>query len=222
MYSDGLSCMNIKFYNTSLSFQLYPYNGKDQNGRPIYNTQNGQQTTVNVEGAATLYTFAKDIIDGKIQEGMVTIPCLGASVSLERKLGQSGPETIFTIMKNNTSIPFRFTTIQAQVKDINGTVITKNIEAGLGAFAYTIFGYLDGVNAERHLNKLTEEYAKAQESNVNNINPPQPQQPPMQQNNTYRPQNNNYRKQYNNGGNNYRPKNNWNNNQRFDSYQVQQ
>ena len=156
MYSDNMSCMNIKFYNTSLSFQLYPFLSKDQNGRSQYDVQNGQQTTVNFEGAAALYDFAMGVINGDISEGSLTVPCISASLSMERKLTPNGPETLFSITKNNVTIPFRFATIPAQIKDSNGVVKTKVIESGLGAFAYTIFGYLDGINAERHLNKLTE------------------------------------------------------------------
>ena len=64
-YSEGMSYLNMKFYNTNLSFQFYPFTGKDQNGRSTYDTKNGETTTVNFEGAFTLWKAAKDIIDGK-------------------------------------------------------------------------------------------------------------------------------------------------------------
>ena len=214
MYSKGMSCMNIKFYNTALAFQLYPYTGKDQNNRDQYDTRNGQLTTVNYEGAYALYQASKDIIDGKVKETNLSVPCNGASLILERKLGMNGQmETIFTITKNNVSIPFKFQTIQQQVKD-GGMINTSTIECGLGVFMKTIEGYLNGINADRHLDKLTEDYAKTNS---------QQQQNPQQQNggnNNYR-NNNNYRRN-NNYNNNRRPNNNWNQqpSQNFDSYTI--
>ena len=216
MYSDGMSYMNIKFYNTSLSFQLYPFTGKDQNGTSNYDTRNGQQTTVNFEGAYALYRVANDIIQNKVQQTSVSIPCNGASLLLERKLGMNGQmETVFSITKNNMTIPFRFNTITQQINQ-NGQIQTQTIEVGLGAFAKTIEGYLTGINADRHLDKLTEDFAKLQEANAQ-------QQP--QQNNQQRPQyNNNNRKRYNNnygGNNNYqRPQQSYNQ-QSFSDYQIQ-
>ena len=43
-----------------------------------------------------------------------------------------------------------------------GQVITNDeiIEAGLGVFLKTVEGYLTGINADRHLDKLTEDFAK--------------------------------------------------------------
>lgn len=213
MYSEGMSCMNIKFYNTSLSFQLYPFTGKDQNNRDQYDTRNGQLTTVNYEGAYALYQAAKDIIDGKVKETNLAVPCNGASLILERKLGMNGQmETIFTITKNNVSIPFKFQTIQQQVKD-SGVINSSVIECGLGAFMKTLEGYLTGINAERHLNKLTDDYAKNHQQN-------NPQQPNNGNNNNYR--NNNYRKSNNNYNNNRRPNNNWNQQpaQNFNNYTI--
>ena len=192
MYSENMSCMTIKFYNTNLSFSLYPFTGKNQQGRSTYDMKNGQQTTVNYEGAYALYQAAKDIIDGKVQQTSLAVPCNGASLTLERKLGMNGQmETVFSISKNNVTIPFKFNTIQQQV-NINGQVQTNIIEIGLGAFLKTIDGYLTGINADRHLNKLTEDYAKLQERNE------QPQAQNQGQNNGGG--NNNYRprKQYNN------------------------
>lgn len=191
-YSEGMSYLNIKFYNTNLSFQFYPFTGKDQNGRSTYDTKHGETTTVNFEGAYTLWQAAKDIIDGKVKETNLPIPCAsGASLTLERRLGADGQyETIFSISKNNRTIPFKFNVMQQQVKE-NNQVITKIIESGLGAVMKTIEGYLTGINSDRHLDKLTDDFAKIQENrnNGNNYNG---------QNSYKKPVNNNYRKNYNN------------------------
>lgn len=216
MYSDGMSYMNIKFYNTNLSFQLYPYTGKDQNGRSKYDMHNGQQTTVNFEGAYALYRVGNDIIQNKVQQTSVSVPCNGASLLLERKLGMNGQmETVFSITKNNMTIPFRFNTIQQQINQ-NGQIQSQTIEVGLGAFVKTIEGYLTGINADRHLDKLTDDFAKMQESNT--------QQPQQQNNNNQRPQYNNNRKRYNNyNNNNYQrpPQQQQYNQQSFSDYQIQ-
>lgn len=222
MYSDGMSSMNIKFYNTSLSFNLYPFVGQDQNGIPRYDTKNGQQTTVNFEGAYALYRVANDIIQNKVQQTSVSVPCNGAILLLERKLGMGGKmETVFSISKNNVTIPFKFKTIPQNI-NTNGQIQTQEIEVGLGAFAKTIEGYLTGINAERHLNKLTDDYAKLQQGTTQQA----PQQQPQQQ--EQRPQynknyNNNNKRRYQNnfGNNNYQqPQQNYSN-QSFGNYQIQ-
>ena len=206
MYSDGMSYMNIKFYNTSLSFQLYPFTGKDQNGRDRYDMNNGQITTVNYEGVYALFQTAKDIIDGRTKECNLSVPCNGASLTLERKLGMNGQmETVFSITKNNMTIPFKFQTIQQQIKD-GGDISTNTIESGLGAFMKTLEGYLTGINAERHLNKLTDDYAA--------LHP---------QNNNQQQGNNNYQRRNNyNRNNNYQQNRQWNNQpaQNFSDYVV--
>lgn len=196
-YSDEMSYLNIKFYNTNLSFQFYPFTGKDQNGRSMYDTNNGETTTVNFEGAYTLWQAAKDIIDGKVTETDLPIPCAsGAELKLERNMGQNGQyETIFSISKNNRTIPFKFNIMLQQVKE-NNQIVTKVIESGLGAVMKTIEGYLTGINSDRHLDKLTEDFAKLQESRNNNNNGYNGQ------NNYKKPaNNNNYRKNYNNNNN---------------------
>jgi hypothetical protein len=202
-YSEGISYLNISFFNTNLSFKFYPFTGKDENGKSNYDMKACQATTVNFEGAYSLYKVAEDIINGKVNATNLPIPCAGgASLTLERKLAQDGKmETLFTINKNGISIPFKFQTINQQVNE-NGTIVTKTIESGLGAFMKTIDGYLTGINAERHLNKLTDDYvASLNQNNDSNAN------------NNYNSNNgnknyNNYKKQYN-GYNNKRYNNNY-------------
>lgn len=228
LYSDGISYMNIKFYNTNLSFCLYPFLEKDNVGMSKYDLKNGQQTTVNFEGAYTLYQAAKDIVDGKVQELNQVIPCYGATIILERKPNTTGVmETIFSINKNNITIPFKFQTVERQVKNSAGQTLTEIIESGLGAFMETLKGYLNGINADRHLDKLTEDFAKTQQNNQQqgNFN---------NSNNNYR--NNGYKKPFNNGGGYKKPYNGgynqqggqqsgWNNNppkqQDMSSYNIQ-
>lgn len=194
MYSDSISYLNISFFNTNLSFRFYPFLSKDNLGKSRYDTNHGQNTTVNYEGAYALYQMSKDIIEGKIQEANLVIPCAaGASLTFERKMGSSGQlETWISISKNNVMIPFKFQTILQQVKE-NGQQVTRTIEVGLGVFMKTIDGYLTGINADRHLDKLTDDYIKSQEENNQQGNNNR-----GYQNNNFR--NNGYKKSYNNGG----------------------
>lgn len=183
LYSEEMSYMNIKFYNTSLSFQLYPFLEKGQDGRSKYDMKNGQQTTVSFEGAFALYQAAKDIIDGKINEMSIQIECLEATIKLERKPAPDGHmETIFILSKKNADIPFKFKTQTIQVRE-NGQLVTKQLETQLGAFMKTIEGYLNGINADRHLDKLTADYTNAAEQRKQMKNPMQGQYQPTQ----YRP-----------------------------------
>lgn len=201
-YSDDMSYMNVSFFNTNLSLKLYPFLSKDNLGKSTYDMKNGQVTTIDYEGAAALYKVADDIIEGKISEVSLPIPCAsGATIEIERKLSSNGiMETYLNLTKNNIKISFRFKTRIMQVKE-NGQIVQKTIESGLEAFKKTLEGYLTGINADRHLNKLTDDFIKAQESNGGQQN--------NNGNNNYR--NNNYRKPYN-GNNGYRKPYNNNNN----------
>ncbi|MCM1218418.1 MAG: hypothetical protein NC548_28355 [Lachnospiraceae bacterium] len=184
LYSDA-SYLNIKFYNANLSFSFSPFQSKNANGLNVYDMKNNQLTTVNYEGAYALYEVCKDILEEKTQSVHLEIPCSGnAILILERKAGQNGQmETTFSISKNNVTIPFVFaTTIKQEI--VNGQQTTKVIETGLGVFKMTIEGYLTGINADRHLDKLTDDFAKSQGG-----------QGQQGQQNGFRP-NNGYRKQY--------------------------
>lgn len=207
-YSDGMCYLNTKFYNVKLSFQFYPFLKKDETGKSSYDMNNSQTTTIDFEGAAALYDTINKIISGKITECNLVIPCNGASLELSRTLGAMGTyDTIFKIKKNNTEIPFKFKVDVITVKE-NGQPVTRNIESGLIAFNKTIEGYLTGINSDRHLDKLTDEFAalKNKENNQNNGNN-------GWKNNNQNGNYNNNRRPYNgNGGNR-----NYNNNRRYNN-----
>ena len=202
LYSEGYSCLNMKFFNMNLLLQWYPFTGKDSSGRSQYDTKGGQQTTVNIEGAYALYHVANDILDGKVEETNISIPCLSASITMDRKRAMDGQmETIISITKNGATIPFKFQTIPQQFRDSSGQIQTKFIEVGLGAFMKTLEGYLTGINAGRHLDKLTEDYIRMQDQNGGSQNSNQP----PKNNNKYR---NNYNNNRSNNGYQQRPYNN--------------
>lgn len=224
MYSEGISYLNIKFFNTNLSFQFSRFLSKDATGRSTYDQQNALMTTVNWDGAFSLYKMAHEIINGKEAANgtLLNISCAGgASLILDRKMGQNGQmETLFIISKNNASIPFKFATQQVQVKE-NGQMVTKIIESGLGTFLKTLDGYLTGINAERHLNKMTEDFAKSQQGQQG-----QTGNNPFQTGSGYQNKggNNNYKKPWNNNKKPYNNNNNYGNqgNQQQASWENQQ
>lgn len=222
MYSEGMSYMNIKFFNTNLCFQLYPFTGRDNTGRSSYDMKNGLSTTVNFEGAYSLWQIADTIISGRIKEINHTISCAaGANLTIQCNTAPNGePEVIFSINKNNVMIPFKFAVIAQNIKNGNGQNEIYYIHAGLGAFMDTVKGYLNGINADRHLDKLTDDYVKAIQAN----DPQQSAQQSTQQNNNQQGyKNNNFRGNYNNNGNykkgynnnNYKRPYNGNNNNNF-------
>lgn len=213
LYSEGFSYLNVSFFNINLSFKFHKYLSKDNMGKNIYDLKNGLNTTVNYEGAAALFAISKDILDNKIQECTLPIPCASAELLFERKPGPNGMETWFSITKNGVTVPFKFNTMIVKVKE-NGQERDKIVETGLIVFNAIVDAYLDGINADRHLDKLTEDYAKLMESNNGQ--------------NGYR-NNGNYKKPYN-GNNNYNKDNyrnkfnqnqNWNpQSQNMSSYQL--
>ena len=153
------SCLTMKFYNTNLSFHFHPALPPYPDGRHKYDTNNSQITSVNTEGAFALYKAASDIIDEKVSE--LTLEIDGGK-DAKLRLQKTNEKTTFSIIKNGITVTFTFERIKIQ-ETINGVPQTKEIEIGLGSWMKTIEGYLTGINADRHLDKLTEQYAKLQE-----------------------------------------------------------
>lgn len=221
-YSDGVSCLNISFYNANIHFKFLPIKHKDpQTGRSQYDKDLAQSISVNFQNAFALYQVSKDIIDGKIQECNFNLKeTYDATVTFERKMGQSGQmETSLTLSRNNQTIPFIFEVMTSQVK-INGKPQVKVVESGLGSFMKTLEGYLTGINSDRHLDKWTDAWTKyQQEQGQGQQGDGFPQQQQQQwggqhQGGGYRKNYNGYRKPYgggNQGGNgNWQPRNNRN------------
>lgn len=227
LYSPGVCYLNIKFFNTDLSLKFSPFI-QTNNGRSEYDLKNCQITTIDHEEAFTLYITAKDIIEGKLIEGSQEILCKNATLTLERSIKGDKPETVLSLTKNNVTIPFIFNVRERKIKSNGQVVGTEYIEAGLGSFMQLLEGYLTGVNADRHLDKLTDDYAAAQnqaKSNNNNQNSYQ-----GNNNSGYKKSYNNYNKKsnYQGGYNNQRynnqnngPKPSWGNNtQSMNNYNI--
>lgn len=158
LYSEGFSFLMMSFFKTNLTLNFVPYLGKDNMGRSQYSKTEFLSTTVHYEGAAALYMTAMPILNGNESQVELVLPCSNqATLIFEYKLNQNNQMGAYLLInKNNETIPFRFGTMQYRVKE-NGQVITKVIQSGLGAFAETLDGYLTGIGADLHLNKLSEE-----------------------------------------------------------------
>lgn len=236
LYSEGMAYLNIKFFNTNLCFSFYPFSSRTNTGLSSYDMKNGLSTTVNFEGAYALYQVSKEIIEGKINEMDMNIPCAaGANLNFQCKFNNGQLDVIFSISKNNNTIPFKFATMVQNVKNGNGQMETRYIHTGLGAFMKTVEGYLNGINADRHLDKLTDDYVKNIQNNSQSTQQQNNQQQNNQQNynnrnnynrNNYN-NNNNYKKSYNNykkpynGNNNNNFQNGSQSNNNWQSYQTQ-
>lgn len=161
IYSDNMSYIVMKFCNTSLSFQFVPFVRKDEQGKNVFDQLKAQTTTINWDSAFAFYKFGQDIISNQITDGTIQVNGNNSLLTIEH---HSTPhETIFSLSKNGTTIPFKFSTTQATVQDATGLRKQIIIDSGLGAFIKTMDGYLTGINADRHLNKLTDDYVKSLE-----------------------------------------------------------
>ena len=160
LMSEDSGYITIKFYNTNLSFSFVPFSGKDANGRNQYNQAKSMYSTMNWESAALLQVIIQGIMNDKYPQGIQSVishnPTSDVIISIDRR---ADGNTFLLMSKGGETIPFKFkaTTVQDKV-----------VENGLFVLERTLDGYLTGINAERHLNKMTDEYAKLQEGKSQN------------------------------------------------------
>lgn len=165
LYAPGFSSLMLSFFRTNLTLNFAPYLGKDNVGLSQYSKTEFLSTTVNDEGAATLYLSAMPILDGNGSQMELVLPCSNnATLILKYKPDQNNQmSTYLLINKNNRTIPFRFGTMQCRIKE-NGQMVTKVIQSGLGAFVKILDAYWSGIGSDLHLNKLSEEELENQET----------------------------------------------------------
>jgi len=147
----------MSFYNVNLSLRFCRWIGSDNTGRSQYDTKNALMTSANYDTASALYQLAMSIIYdiNPEQEIKAVLPCNNnTNLIFEFKPDQNNQMTAYlTIEKNNQTITFKFQTHSYKIKK-DGQIVTIVIQSGLGVFAKTIDGYLTGVGADRHLNKM--------------------------------------------------------------------
>lgn len=195
IYSPDIALLQLKYYNTSISFEFRRFLSKDGTGKSTYDKA-GVWTAIGWEPAYSIFALCHDICIGKeaAQGCLLTIPgAQNATLTLERKAAADGKmETWFSINKDNNIIQFKFQTRPYQVME-NGQMVTKVREEGLGVFGDILHSYLTGTNSDRHLDKMTDDYVQSLGENA------KPQQGGFQTNSGYQ-RNNNYPPR-NNGGN---------------------
>jgi hypothetical protein len=169
LYSEGLSSIMISFFNANLTFSFAPYMGKNHSGFDQFDTSKSLRTTVNYEMASFLYLVAMSVIDGQYAEQQISavLQCNNnTTLIFEYKPDQYNQMGGYlTINKNNETISFKFRTHIYRVKENGGQFLTKIIQSGLSAFGKTLDGYLTGINADGHLNKLPEDLENLQNEN---------------------------------------------------------
>lgn len=218
MYCSGVSYLNIRFFNTNLSFSFSRFKGQDETGRNSFDLEHAQTTSINYEQAYALYQACHDLLPGKINECNLVLDCpQNAKLVLHHETGSDGkPKTTLSIMKNGDTIPFHFSTQEQQIIE-NGTTTTKIIYSGVGALCKVIEGYLTGINADRHLDKMTEEYAALQQGQQGG----QQNQFQGQNRNQYQNRGQYQPRQYNGGGYNGNRNRNYNGNNNNGGYRRQ-
>lgn len=194
------SYLNLKFYNNRLALTICRKIGIDQNGKPMWD--NGPTTTVTYEKAVQLIEACKLATQDPWKPREVTAQEthneVATNLSVIDSKGPKGFVATLTISKNNEVYSFTFESMNVKVKnDTTGQMTDLQIQTQLITFKRILESYVDGINSDRHLDKLTDDYVKA---NGDNQRPQQGQQ-------QYQNQRNNWGRNNNNGGNRR-----WNNN----------
>lgn len=109
----------MSFFKTNLTLNFVLYLGKDNIGRSQYSRTEFLSTTVNYEGAATLYLVAMFILDSNENQVEIVFPCINNAILIfECKPDENNQMTAYLVIdKNNGTIPFRFRTMQYRVKE---------------------------------------------------------------------------------------------------------
>ena len=168
LYSPEMSCITIKFYNMDLSFSLSPFSGKTASGFDQYNRDKSIWANLKYDQVSLLYQLVSDVLGGRVDgdgaqvSTIVNLRNVGTvNIILEWNRNQG---TTLTMSRNNEAIPFKFATDKINVRK-DGQITQRIVDTGLITFANTLNGYLTGINADLHLNKMKEEYVKQQEAN---------------------------------------------------------
>ena len=214
LYCDQ-SYLNISFYNLNLSLKFAPFKQKSANGMNQYDTANAITTSIDYEAAYALYDIAGKILHQSDTSNIsAVIPINGGNLLFERKMENNAMESYLTVNKEGKTLSFKFAKL-AYTK--NGT--QSYIDAGLGTFRQTLAGYLSGINADRHLDKLTEDYVKS--INGNNDANKQNTSGGFNTGSQYKA-NNGWKNGGGNRNNNWKNNKNWNANNQNNSWQPKQ
>ena len=162
------SYLTFGFFNHNLSLRIARYNEGNRNvGFNHSDMRDGITATVNFEGAYYLYKVAMSIVNdiNRENEKKALLERRDTIIILDYKPDHNGRMLAYLTIGNKIqSISYGFTIRVYQDKK-NGQMV---VQSELGAFAKTIEGYLLGVGADRHFDKLPTDYENSQEGNQKN------------------------------------------------------
>ena len=167
MFSPGFSYLQLSVYQGLFALNFVPWRWKDRNDIDRYCKDVHRSTTLDTEGATTLYRIAKSIIDGSGSDKPVktVLPCKrDAELLFVYKVENNGQMAAYlAIKKDGENIGLLFPTNQDVVVGEDGKKALKVIQSGLGVFAKILDGYLTGLGADDKTNKLPVNFNPAQD-----------------------------------------------------------
>ena len=162
--------LKIGLFNKNLALRINPNRVTTFGGSSQNDMGDGITATVNFEGAYYLYEVAMSIVNDldRENEKRAVLERGDTTTILEYIRNQNNIMVAYlTICKNNQSFSYEF--LKRTYQEKNGQMITKFVQSELGAFAHTILGYLIGVGAGRHLEKLHDESQNDNQQGFNSI-----------------------------------------------------
>ncbi len=195
LYSRDFSSLMLSQYKANLTFSFAPYAGKDNRGIDQYDLKMFLSTSVSYVEAAAFFHIAESIVSGKNKPRKFTLARNKATLLFEFKPNQDNQmEAFLVIMKDNRSIPFKFSTAVYETQE-NGQTVTEIIQTGLIAFAQALQGYLSGIGVDFGIYRDPNEAPDIQQATPTVNNTPyqapawksSPYQPPTANNYQYRP-----------------------------------
>lgn len=160
--------LGTKLYNNMFSVSIHTCTGRDQNQRPLWDL--GALFSMKYEDGAALAEACKIVVADPLNPKEVHLAIPGNEKVLRFDCADN-PATGFTavlsVTKGNvkSDFPFSYTEIDVSDRTPDGTPVMRKvrIQSQLIAFYRTLSGYLEGINTDRHLDKMTEDYARMQE-----------------------------------------------------------
>jgi hypothetical protein len=157
LYSPGYSSLIISFFKGNLVFKFVPYVGKDARGFSRYSKETFLSTSINYGGASYFLLTAMSILYGEEADRQLVAeyPCSnGATLTLENKPDENNQMRAYLVInKNKVTIPFSFD-IQPYKLMVDGRMVPRIHQSGLGVFAFALEGYLRSTGINAHLSKL--------------------------------------------------------------------
>jgi len=164
LYSPGFSSLTLSYYLANITLKFIPYIGKDNTGLSKYCDKTFLSISINPDGASFFYMIASKIIDGKELDKPIetVLPCLnGTTLTFEYKPDEKNLMAAYLVIdKNNQTIRFKFPSMEYQDL-VDGQLVTKVAQTGLGTFALILGCYLAGKAANNYIagysNEVTEQ-----------------------------------------------------------------